>query len=453
MRAWVIALVLLAVSIGAYLLGDAVARGDVELPGGAAAELDAEPGAAEPLRTDRVPTRPADEPGGRRGSTTPLTQPVTIAAENGVTRQPLAGFTVTLSSGGADRPATTIDAERHTFALAPGDYEVRGEKAGWIAPAAARFTIHAAPAPQPIIIRLPFTRAGMRLALEVLDAATRQPIASYRATVQLFPAGQPRPTTEFLPDQRSQPLSVVGDPGQRVVVQIEAEGYRPAEPVEVVFDAAIPVRREQVYLARQMQFTGIEFQAADDALQPVRRLNVVADRVRDDGKPGFLWNRTAAAEDGKYRLPDLGPGKYRFALTSVDADDNPTLHVPRTVVVEYQDGQHIITPITFAAGAMIELHATDTDGRTIGTDVRLELVFPDGEPRETLWQPLTDGKPDQHAGLGADKLVRDSKARLHRCVPPGRYTLRFAWARGTPVERALDLVAGRRSPVEIRLSR
>jgi hypothetical protein len=254
-----------------------------------------------------------------------------------------------------------------------------------------------------------------------------------------------------------QPLTVSSAPGHRVEVRVEAEGFGPAEPIAVEFTAETPEVRRQVYLAPLMRFTGVELRVRDAAQRPIPHLNVTARRLvagagadaGADAEPRFVWSRTAAAADGNYRLPELGPGVYSLEIVSVDAAGEPTYHVPHTERVEYGDGQHIITPVTLAYGAMVELTATDGQGRTIGTDVRVELVHPDGERHRSIWQPLLDGKPDREATLGVDKLVRDAPARLYRCVAPGRYTLTARWGQGPPRQRVLDLVLARQ-PLPIR---
>ena len=102
---------------------------------------------------------------------------------------------------------------------------------------------------------------------------------------------------------------------------------------------------------------------------------------------------------------------------------------------------------------MLELRITDLSNHVIGKDVWVELTHPDGQRREALWHAILAQKRDGHTNLGANRLTADAPAQLHRCLPGGRYHLKFQWGQGEPRERYVELANGRRSLLQIQLSK
>ena len=451
MRGWFIVLILSVLGGGFYFWYSAMA--DAHLPvSNIDPVADAPDRTADPLRGSRaeVPETPETVAPKDRPDSTGRPTEVTLIAIDSETRQALRGFEVQVASGGGKSQPVAIESDRHTLRLLPGSYVVNATRPDCQAPDASEFKITRSSTPTTLY--LSFTPFEAILELTVADQTTRQPLSRYRATVRTFDGDSKQGHTKFLPNRQQQPLVLPAKVGQRVLVNIEAEGYAPAELIEVRFDGTQRKIVRRVLLTVQARYSGIELHVSDLAQRAIPRLNVVARSLGTTGSPKLLWDRTREAKDGKYRLPDLKPGKYQLDISSVNADHHPTLHLPHTQAIEYLDGQHIIEPITLQPGAMLELRTTDPAGRVIGKNVWIELTYPDGQMRESIWRSVLDGKMDKYIRLGANKLTMDAPARLHRCLPGGRYTLKLQWERGEPVERIVQLTSGRQSLVEVQLT-
>lgn len=376
---------------------------------------------------------------------------VTILATDSASKQALQGFEVQILAAGRPPESVVVPSDRHTLKLPAGTYTLLAKRADCKSVKPVKLTI--TQTSEPTTIQIAFTAFEATLRLRVIDQATQQELSRFRATVRTFEGDSKQGLTKFLPNQQQQPLVLPASAGQRLEVLIEAEGYTPAKPVEVFFDGTRHKRERDVFLAAQMKFAGIELQVTDASQQAIPRLNVRLRSVVNGEPKQLVWDRTREAKDGTYRLPDLQPGSYQLQLTSVDKDHRPTLHLTNTQSVEYFDGQHIIRPVTLASGAMLELRVTDGSNKVIGKDVWVELTHPDGQQRETIWQAILAQKRDGHTSLGANKLTADAPAQLHRCLPGGRYDLKIQWGQGEPVERLVELTNGRRSLLQIQLSK
>lgn len=451
MRGWLIVLVLAVLGGGSYLWYSGSDSDPLALPNEESRTVESDQ-LADPLRGGRAELPGVAEAGEAKGSDSKTFRSVvTVIAVDAETRRRLRGFEIQLARTGGETETIPVESDRHELRLATGSYVLRATRPDCESPGAAEFSITGSS--PPVTIRLPFTPFEAALHLRVVDKANLLPLARFRATVVTFDGDAKQGLTEFLPDCRRQPLVLPAKVGQRLVVTIEAEGFTPAEPVAVRFDGEQRKHQKQVVLAAQMKFAGIELRVTDIAQRVIPRLNVVA-RALVPGQPDkILWDRTRQAEDGKYRLPDLKPGRYRLELCAIDEAHQPTFHLPHSVTLEYFDGQHIIEPIRLQPGGMIELRVTDQAGRAIGKDVWIELTHPDGQVRESIWRPILADKPDGHVNLGADKMTMDAPARLHRCLPGGNYVLKLRWGRGQPVERSVRIDGGRLNLVEVRLSR
>lgn len=452
MRGWFIVLILGVLVAGFYFWY--ATSGDVRTPVSSIdPRVDETDRTADPLRDDRaeVPALAKSEAAGNKPAARPLRSEVTLIAIDSETRRALRGFEIQLASNGRNPQPIAIESDRHTLHLLPGSYVLNATRPDCKSPDSSEFKIKRSSTPA--VIYLPFTPFEAILQLTVADQTTRQLLAHFRATVLTFDSGSKQGHTEYLPNRRQQPLVLPAKVGQRLVVRIEAEGYTPAEPVEVRFDGSQRKIKQRVFLAVQVRFAGIELRVTDPGQQPIPRLNVVARTFVEGDTTKILWDRTREAKDGKYRLPDLQPGKYRLDISSVDVDHYPTLHLPDTRTIEYFDGQHIIEPITLQPGAMLELRTTDQVGRMIGKGVWVELTHPDGQIRESIWRPVATARVDRPIRLGANKLTMDAPARLHRCLPGGRYILKLQWGRGEPVERIVQLTSGHQSLLEVQLSK
>jgi hypothetical protein len=452
MRGWSIVLILSLLGGGlAFWYSDAgTERGPLPNAEQPAVETGSIP---DPLSGDRteMPGKQKATTGSKARASQTFRSAVTILAIDAANRRALQGFEVQVLAAGRPQDSVVVPSDRHTFQLPPGTYTLLAKRADCEPAKAVKLTVTRSS--EPTTIRVAFTAFEATLHLRVIDQATQQELSRFRATVRIFEGNSKQGLTEFLPNQQQQPLVLPAKAGQRLEVRIEAEGYTPAKPVEVRFDNTNRKLEKVVFLAAQMKFAGIELRVTDTAQQPIPRLNVILHSLVNGKPTKLVWDRTRDAKDGTYRLPDLQPGPYQLQLTAVDKNHCPTLHLTNTQSIEYFDGQHIIKPITLAAGAMLELRVTDLSNNVIGKGVWVELTHPDGQRREVLWQAILTQKRDGHTNLGANKLTADAPAQLHRCLPGGRYHLKLQWGQGEPTERFVELVNGRRSLLQIQVSK
>lgn len=452
MRGWSIVLILslLGVGFSFWYSYSGTEHGPLPNAEQPAAETESTP---DPLSGDRreMPGQKKTPAGNQARASQAFRSAVTILAIDAANRQALQGFEVQVLAAGRPQDSVVVPSDRHTFQLPPGTYTLLAKRADCEPAKAVKLTVTRSS--EPTTIQVAFTAFEATLHLRVIDQATQQELSRFRATVRTFEGNSKQGLTEFLPNQQQQPLVLPAKVGQRLEVIIEAEGYTPAKPVDVRFHDTNRKIEQDVFLATQMTFAGIELRVTDAAQQAIPRLNVIVRSLVNGEPTKLIWDRTRDAEDGTYRLPDLQPGPYQLQLTSVDKNHRPTLHLTNTQSIEYFDGQHIIKPVTLTSGAMLELRVTDLSNKLIGKDVWVELTHPDGQQRESIWQAILVQKRDGHTNLGANKLTADAPAQLHRCLPGGRYHLKFQWGQGEPTERFVELTNGRRSLLQIQLSK
>jgi len=382
---------------------------------------------------------------------------VTLIALDTRTRQPLRGFRVQLEAAGARPQTITIESDRATISLRPGTYTVRATRPACEPPAQSEFQVlEAGTATTHHLLFQPF-EAFLRLS--VIDRSSRAAVPRFRATVQTFAKGNERGQTKFLPNQRQQPLLLPAKVGERLVVQVEAEGYTPVDPIEIRFDGSQREILREVSLAATAPYSGIELRVTDPAQRPIPRLNIVARDLNQGDTGKILWDRVwqgKDSKDGHYRVPDLQPGTYQLDLTSVHSAllaHSPTFHLTHSLTIEYFEGQHIVRPVTLRPGAMLELRVTDPTGEPIGEDVAVEVRQPDGQVREVVWHHVSLGKPDANNPLGRDTLTRNAPARAYRCLAGGHYTLKLRWGGGPARVHTVHLTNGEVRAGEVQLSK
>ena len=419
----------------------------------------------DPLRADRDEiansARPGRSPRPGKNTQAALSE-VTLIGLHAKTRQPLRGFVVRLEAAGSEAQTITVESDRQIVLLGPGTYTAHATRPDCEALDPSEFQVpEAGTATTHHLLFRPF-EAFLRLS--VLDRASREALPRFRATVQSFAEGSERGQTEFLPNQQQQPLVLPAKVGERLLVQVEAEGYIPIDPIEITFDGSQREVVREVSLSATAPYSGIELRVTDLAQRPIPRLNIVARDLNqgDTGSRGagkILWNRVwdgKLSKDGHYRVPDLQPGTYQLDLTSVHTElraHQPTLHLTHSLTIEYFEGQHIVRPVTLQPGAMLELRVTDLTGEPIGKDVAVEVRQPDGTVREVIWHHVSLGKSSGHNLLGRDTLTRNAPARLYRCLPGGQYTLKLRWGGGQPAVRTVHLTNGEIRVVEVQLGK
>ena len=384
-------------------------------------------------------------------STLPNTVPVTVIVRDARSQEPILDFQFTIEGIDTELVGEGIQAGRVNLPIGAYTLLVRSE--GFVPADPKPFVVPGGSSSVEVVLELRAVAATVLL--EVLDQSG-QPIKPFNVTIRSFVGTSTAPTTEYLPAQEDNPLTIHADLGTRLELVVEAQGYTPADPIEVRTGgvAASEPHRVQAFLAAQMAFSGVEFRLVDEDSSPVANLEVVTEKLQPDGDYTVLWRRRSRNDTGVYRLPDLAPGRYRMRLRPTDQDWITTFHIPLIEELEITGNEHVIKPLTVHLGGTIHLTVTDNLGNTIGAGVRVGLRYPDGEIRTSLWRSFVEGQPnDDQVPLTEDHLREATPARLVDPVPAGGYALELRWGTGPVVVQPVRITPGARTPIRVTLDR
>lgn len=278
--------------------------------------------------------------------------------------------------------------------------------------------------------------------LEVVDRATQQRIPLVRVTLRR--SGQPREERIVQGD----PMEVLLALREAATLRVEAHGYEPSLEEPVLLTEEAPRQRLRVELEPASRGAGIVFLARGPDGRPVPHVSVqcfAADA--DPARQALLWHRRSGDERGRYQLPDLRAGPYRFVLHALDAEGEVLTHRPAEHSLAYDGSQSVLQLLELQEGAQLELTVRDGNGMLLGPEVGARLLWPDGQARTTRWHQRGEGS----SLTRADALPGPGPVRLLDAVPPGSYVLEVRRANTPPAQRVVTLQANAVEKVEVTL--
>lgn len=228
--------------------------------------------------------------------------------------------------------------------------------------------------------------------------------------------------------------------GERVTFTIEAEGYEPSEPVQMVASYGEREPHRTVYLVPKSMAAGVELRVRNELQAPVQHLEVEALQVGNDGTPKTIWKRRTNNSEGTYLLPDLRPGSYTLRLHALNGS-----YLPHVEEITFNGTERIRRQIVLRPGCDLLVTVRSADGAMRGKEVNLRLTHPDGTAPSWTWVAEVDG-----AGLRrTDGLPAAAAARSAQPLPPGRYVVAARVGGGAVVDRVVDLSPGQTTGVTL----
>ena len=234
---------------------------------------------------------------------------------------------------------------------------------------------------------------------------------------------------------------------QPATLTVEAEGFEPSGPIEVVVTQAEPTRHAYVYLVPAGLGTGVDLWVFGPGSVAVRWLEVAA-WEKTGAEHRLLWRRRTSSGDGHYQLPDLRPNRsYKLQVRATTEDGELAPLMAYDEVINLAGRPRL--QIDLKAGCFFRITATDAAGLVLGQDVNLRLLRPSGEAIPTRWRAQLNGDSIERE----DGLPAEAPARLAEPVPPGNYRLQARLGNGPVTEQPVALIAGLEPELRLVLNR
>lgn len=259
--------------------------------------------------------------------------------------------------------------------------------------------------------------------LQVRALATRAPLPAFRWRF-VQPAGTVRGDAQGGRAELPLPGGAVGE------LLVEADGMQPSTMALQVPSPPAAARFVDVFLEAAPAATGITLRVTDVAQQPVGSVRVDAFVLELDnrdaawhlGRP--LWQRRAAAPDGRYQLPALPPGEYGILLTAVDEGGAPVPLLPYRHRFALTGSNGFVEDVPLEPGCLFRLELVEVGGTALDPARRgvvgLDLRPTGGEPIPRKWVVDAHG-----AALASAIDVLPGVGPVYAAEPvaPGSYTL------------------------------
>lgn len=265
--------------------------------------------------------------------------------------------------------------------------------------------------------------APVTVVLQVHDLTSRTLLPAFRWRF-VAPSGTARGEVQGGRGELALPGGAVGE------LLVEADRMQPSTTRLQVPAPPAAARRLDVFLEAAPTATGITLHVTDVAQRPIENVRVDAFALDADNRDAAwhlgppLWQRRAAAPDGRYRLPALPPGEYGILLTAVDADGAPLPLLPYRHRFALTGSNGFVEDVPLEPGCLFRLELVEADGTALDPARRgvvgLDLRPTGGEPIRRKW--VVDALGAAFASA-IDVLPGVGTVFTAEAVAPGSYTL------------------------------
>lgn len=230
---------------------------------------------------------------------------------------------------------------------------------------------------------------------------------------------------------------------------VEADGQVPWQQPLQAPGAASPARHLEVFLDPSMVASGIELIARTLDRTPVADIRVEAVTLEaaaetiDWAAGKRLWSRRAADAEGRYRLPELAPGRYAIRLQATEADGTLLPLLPFERIFELTGSNGYREDIVLEPGCLLTLDLVDASGKSFDpsrTAIAIDLRLAGGPAVSRRWHQFAA------RGLAAaiDGLPGTGPAFLNAALAPGHYALQVSIAGKVRLRQTVVLRANER---------
>ncbi len=294
------------------------------------------------------------------------------------------------------------------------------------------------------------------LALEVYDRSTGNRVEGFHYV--LVDGDRPRIDKQVASSQVE--LTLACD--RPLKLSIEAEGYTPQSHA-LRFAIGEQKRLLQIQLEPAARATGVTLFITDSYGHPVTAIDVKTEmramQTSPEDELRTLWQRNTQNESGKYKIPDLAQGHYRFTVQAMQSTDpananaalEQRLLIPAEQTLTFYGSEALEPCIVLRDGGQIDLRVFDAAGQALGgqaqgRDVSLRLRQGDREIN-IAWRAEVDGRTIEAEGV----MPAAVSCSLAHPIEAGSYFLDLRRAQGKVVTQTINVNPGMRLPVRVEL--